>query len=231
MPAQLAANRTIPSRGRELARRNWAVRQTSLARRAGGFAVILLVAVGLGLVHGERPLRTAHAGADASEPRPLPKERAFHGALPESVIEMRDEILAAVHAGDVTELGKAAAWSESKSGVAVDFGSEAGADAAGHWRRISADGAGAEVLAVAANLLALPPARLAIGQDLENTFVYVWPYLAELPPDGLSAAETVDLLRLVPHEAAQDMRKRGSWSWWRLAIAADGTWLVFRRYR
>lgn len=192
--------------------------------------MLLLVAVGLGLVHDEGPLRAAHAEGDASASRWLPKERAFHGTLPESVIEMREEILAAVHAGDVAELAKAATWSESKSGVSVDVGPEAGPNTEGYWKRVSSDGKGAEILAIAANLLALAPARLPIGKDPENTFVYVWPYLAELPLDGLSKAESVDLLRLVPHGAAQDMRTRGAWTWWRLAIAADGTWLVFRRY-
>lgn len=228
--AQFATKRTIRSRALLFAQRKWIIRQTSLPAKASGFAMALLVAVGLCLVHGEGPLRAAHAEGEASASRWLPKERAFHGALPESVIEMREEILAAVHAGDVADLGKAAIWSESKSGLPVDFGPEAAGDPEGYWKRASADGKGAEVLAIAANLLALAPARLPIGKDPENTFVYVWPYLAELPPDGLSAAETVDLLRLVPQSSAQDMRKRGAWAWWRLAIAADGTWLVFRRY-
>lgn len=161
---------------------------------------------------------------------PAPKERAFHGALPENVVEMREEILAAVHAGDVEALGRAAAWSEARTGRGADFGAEAGRDPAGYWRRISADGAGREVLAIAANLLALPPARLAIGKDPENTFVYVWPYLAELPGETLTPTEIVDLLRLVPFETAEAMRGSGKWLWWRIAIAADGTWLAFRRY-
>lgn len=228
--AQFATQRTMPSRALFFAQRKWSFRQTPLPARAISFAIALLVTVGLGLVHGEGSLRSAHAEGDVSTSRWLPKERAFHGALPESVIEMREEILAAIHAGDAADLIKAATWSQSKSGVPVDFGPDAAGDTEGYWKRISSDGKGAEVLAVAANLLALVPARLPIGKDPENTFVYVWPYLAELPPDGLSAAETVDLLRLVPHGTAEDMRKRGAWTWWRLAIAADGTWLVFRRY-
>ena len=160
----------------------------------------------------------------------MTKERAFHGELPESVIEMREEILAAIHAGVIADLGKAAAWSEARSGRSVDFGAGPDADPVGHWTRLSRDGAGLEVLAIAANLLALPPARLAIGKDPENTFVYVWPYLAEAPGQTLTPTETVDLLRLVPAETAEAIRKGAKWPWWRLAIAADGTWLAFRRY-
>lgn len=159
-----------------------------------------------------------------------PKERAYHGALPQNVVDMREEILAAVHAGDVADLAEAAAWSESKSGIAVDFGLANGEDIVQRWKRMSSDGAGAEVLAIAANLLALAPQRIAIGKDLENTFVYVWPYLAELPEGGLHPSETVDLLRLLPYQTASGVRKGGTWRWWRLAIAADGTWLVFKRF-
>ena len=184
----------------------------------------------LGLVHCDCLVRPAHADSAVAERRSLHNERAFHGSLPENVIEMREEILAAIHGGDIGALAKAAAWSESKSGIKVDFGPEAAADPVAYWKRVSADGAGAEILAIAANLLDLAPTRLALGKDFENTFVYVWPYLAELPAEGLSASETVDLLRLVPYPAVTEMRSKKRWRWWRLVIAADGTWLVFRRY-
>ena len=193
----------------------------------------LLVAVALGVVHWDglaHPALAAEPVAPAAPAGAVTKERAFHGELPESVIEMREDILAAIHAAAVADLGKAAAWSEERSGRPVDVGAEAGDDPVGYWTRLSGDGAGLEVLAIAANLLSLPPARLAIGKDPENTFVYVWPYLAELPGDTLTPTETVDLLRLVPAETARVILKGGKWPWWRIAIAADGTWLVFRRY-
>lgn len=153
-------------------------------------------------------------------------ERAFHGALPPSVVDMREQILAAVHAGDVEALRDAIEWNEIKP----DFGAAGNDDPIGYWKRISADGQGREVLAVLANLLALPPARLAIGKDPENTLIYVWPYLAELSLDGLTPAEEVDLYRVLPAAEAKSARAAKKWSWWRLAIGADGTWHTFRRY-
>ncbi len=155
----------------------------------------------------------------------MPKERAFLGALPQSVVDMREQILAAVHAGNVAELRDAIEWNE----MTPDFGA-AGDDPIAYWKKISADGEGREVLAVIANLLALPPARLAIGRDPENTSVYVWPYLAELPADRLTPAEEVDLYRLMPPTQAKAQKNAKKWSWWRLAIGADGTWHTFRRY-
>lgn len=205
----------------------------SLPRLSRGGITILLVTLAFSLVHGDGRAPAAHAGEPASSKTAnIPShERAFQGELPENVVEMREEILAAIHTGEVAELGKAAAWSEARSGRPVDLGLGAGEDPVSFWKRQSKDGAGRDVLAAAANLLALPPARLAIGQDPENTFVYVWPYVAELPGDALTPTETVDLLRLVPAETAAAIGRGGSWPWWRIAIAADGTWLAFRRYQ
>lgn len=189
-------------------------------------SIPLLVAAAFWLVHDHSPVRRAHAGDKAPAAREAPKERAFHGALPQSVVDMREMILAAVHAGDVAELEDAIAWNE----IPPDLGAAAQADPIGHWKRVSADGEGREVLAVLANLLALPPARLAIGRDPENTLVYVWPYLAELPLDRLTPAEEVDLYRVMPAAAARAAKTAGKWTWWRLAIGADGVWHTFRKY-
>jgi hypothetical protein len=192
----------------------------------GRLCVVLLVAAAFCLVHAGGPALRALAGEKEAPARAQPKERAYHGALPQSVVDMREQILAAVQAGDVAELKDAIEWNEIKP----DFGAEANADPITYWKKISADGEGREVLAVLANLLALPPARLAIGKDPENAQVYVWPYLAELPPDGLKPAEVVDLYRLMPPAAAKAQQGAKKWSWWRLAIGADGTWHTFRKY-
>lgn len=185
----------------------------------------LFVTAGFWLVHDHSPFALAHAGEKAGA-AVAPLERAFHGALPQSVIDMREMILAAVHAGDVSMLRDAIEWNE----IAPDFGPEGQADPISYWKRISADRQGREVLAVLANMLALPPARLAIGRDPENAHVYVWPYVAEMLPHGLSPAEEVDLYRLMPVSEARAMMAAKKWSWWRIAIGADGTWHTFRKY-
>ena len=40
-------------------------------------------------------------------------------------------------------------------------------------------------------LLAVGAAEVSRGQDPENNAVYVWPYLAELPLDGIPAPDLV----------------------------------------
>ncbi len=191
---------------------------------SGRYRVVLLVAVAFWLVHAVSPAFRALAGENDPQ-YGAAKERAYHGALPQSLVDMREQILAAVHAGDVAELKDAIEWNEIKP----DFGA-GNDDPIAYWKKISGDGEGREVLAVLANLLALPPARLAIGKDPENTQVYVWPYLAELPLDTLKPAEEVDLYRLMPPAAVKAQKAAKKWSWWRLAIGADGTWHTFRKY-
>jgi hypothetical protein len=149
----------------------------------------------------------------------------FMGKLPANVAEMRDAILAAIHSGSMDELKTAIEWSELRP----DFGDGAGSDPIAYWKRISADGEGRETLAALANILSLAPAELPIGKDPENNAVYVWPYLAEAPLEKLSASEEIDLYRLMPPAAAKAMRDKRKWTWWRLSIGSDGTWLSFRK--
>lgn len=147
------------------------------------------------------------------------------GKLPANVAEMRDAILAAAHSGSMEDLKVAIEWNELKP----DFGDEAQGDPIAFLKRISADGEGRETLAALANILALAPAVLPTGKDPENNSVYVWPYLAELPLEKLTPGEEVDLYRLMPPAAAKAMREKKKWSWWRLAIGADGTWHSLRK--
>lgn len=153
-------------------------------------------------------------------------ERAFLGDLPGNVAEMRDAILAAAKSGRIEELRTAIEWNE----LQPDFGAEAKDDPIGYWRRLSADVEGREVLALLVTMLEMPPHKLAIGPDAENAGVFVWPYVAELPLDGLKPAEEVDALRVMPAEIFKSLKLSKKWSWWRLAISADGTWLTFRKY-
>lgn len=193
---------------------------------AVSLSVALLVTAVICLVHGDWLAFPAVAGEKASADRAPPKERAFYGALPQSVVDMREQILAAVHAGTIAELTDAIEWNELKP----DFGAAGKEDPIAYWKRTSTDGEGREVLAIIANLLALPPARLAIGRDPENNTVYVWPYLAELPLDSLTPVEEVDLYRLMSPAQAKAMKAAKTWTWWRIAIGADGTWHTFRKY-
>ena len=88
---------------------------------------------------------------------------------------------------------------------------------------------GWEILAALAEMLEAGYVVLPLGRDLENNRLYMWPYFAEVPLDRLTPAQEVELLRLVPPAAAKDMKGKGKYTHWRLAIGADGTWHSFRK--
>jgi len=185
------------------------------------FLVAALAIVHLGpenRVNAEGP-EILPAAATANAPGP------FTDKLPQNVEEMREGILAAAHLGSIEELKIPIQWNE----LPPDFGDPAKSDPIAYWKKTSADGKGLEILAVLADILSLPAARLATGQDPENNAMFVWPYLAELPLDRLTPSQEVDLYRLMPPAAAQAIREQKKWSWWRLSIGADGTWHSFKR--
>ena len=146
--------------------------------------------------------------------------------LPQHVADLRDAILTAARSGDVNGQLKVAF---DMSGAVSYFGFGVASDPIAALKANSHDGEGREILAALIEVLNLPAATLPFGNDIENNLIYVWPYLAERPIDKLTPAEQVDLYRLVPPEKVAEMRQKGRWTWWRLTIAADGTWLSFKR--
>ena len=110
-----------------------------------------------------------------------------------------------------------------------DFGLPPSDDAIAELKGASVDGAGHETLAALGEILDMPPAALPLGKDIENNLIYVWPYLAERSIDTLTAAEHVDLYRLVPAAKVKQMQDKKRWMWWRLAIGADGSWIMFKK--
>ncbi|MCB1509962.1 MAG: hypothetical protein KDJ36_03595 [Hyphomicrobiaceae bacterium] len=146
-------------------------------------------------------------------------------ALPAPVREMREAILAAAQSGDLKELLIPIQWNE----LPPDFGPGQGRDPRAHFRKISVDGEGREILAILRRILSAPYAVVREGRDIENNKIYVWPYLARMPLTKLSPQQDVDLLALVDRDRYGAMRKAGRYSSWFVMIGADGTWHTFRR--
>jgi hypothetical protein len=146
--------------------------------------------------------------------------------LPDPVADMREAILSAVASGRIEDLHHAWETNELKPDVGVDL---KGADPIVHWKRISGDGEGREILAVLGEILDAGCTVLPLGRDLENNRVYVWPSFAAMDIDKLSPGQEVQLLRLVSPTAAREMRATGRYTHWRLGIGADGTWHFFRK--
>jgi len=138
---------------------------------------------------------------------------------------MREAILSAVSSGRIEDLRDAYDLNELKP----DLAAEPVADPVAFWQQISGDGRGLEVLAALGQILEAGYVVLPTGRDLENNRIYVWPYFAEVPLAQLSPAQEVELMRLLGAAAAREVTVKGRYSWWRIAIGADGVWHSFRK--
>lgn len=182
------------------------------------------------LVHCLGPMQSqaqqTGQGSPRKQPRtPQPQVRYGIEGLPGPVRETREAILSAVQSGRIEELREV----YDHSHPSPDLGADPKGDPVAHWKAISADGQGREVLATLSLLLDAGYVVLPLGADLENNRLYVWPYFAELPLAGLTPGQEVELLRLLPHAAIKDMKAKGKYTHWQLAIGADGSWHSFRK--
>lgn len=192
-----------------------------------GVALVIsscLLALGL-------PALTQAAKTDAAAARqkqqPLLPAQVRYGTdgLPPAVLNMREALLAAIEAGELEELRHAFA----ESGIEPDIGAPAKTDPIAHWRGVSGDGQGRDVLAALSLILDAGYAVVRRGADIENNQLYVWPYFAEIALDKLTPRQEVELLRLVPAGVARTMKEGGKYTHWRLVIGADGTWHALRK--
>lgn len=142
--------------------------------------------------------------------------------LPPEVQRMRQAILQAAATGDIEQLRVPIEMNE----LPPVFGKDAVKDPIAHFKALSGDGEGREILAILVELLTTGYAVKDAGTDKETI---VWPYHAELPPKDLTPGQEVELYRLVPPAALKEMREKGRYSFYRLTIGRDGVWHVFRK--
>lgn len=245
MRRTLSQRLSLPTRCAELHNRQSpkADRYSTRTSRDGAFNAsapisrVILVLTLFGLVHATPgnwllPFLGTHKVQAAPKEKPvLPQPRGpvllSNKTLPGPVLDMRDLIFAAIATGDIEELRLALEWNELRP----DLGIDRKTDAIEHFKAISIDGQGLETLAALADLLSTHPTRLQIGKDLENNDIFVWPGLAESNLKTLSPAQQVQLFRIMPTDEAAKIIKTGEWTWYRIAIGADGTWHVFKKER
>ncbi len=194
------------------------------------FSIIRLIIVlisGAVLVHatsGEGVAQGAKAKKSA-EPAIVTKSKSPGTELPASVAEMRDGILVAVKSGRIEDLQVPIAWNE----LPPAFAAEPTPDPIAYFKKQSGDGEGREILAVLAAILEAGHAIIPVGKDVENSHLFVWPRFAELPLDKLTPEDEVQLYRLITPAMLKSMREKKKWTWYRLAIGADGTWHSFSK--
>lgn len=167
----------------------------------------------------------AAACDDANSPavsQPTYEILKTENALPEPVARTRQAILAAARSGDLAALNRVLQMNELKP----ILGPEPVKDPVAHWKAASADGEGRSVLAALIEVLEADGVRVS-GGGTEET--YIWPAFAELPLDGLTPAQTVEIYRLGEAEAVKQMIAAKTYAYYRVAIGKDGTWHAFTR--
>lgn len=157
------------------------------------------------------------------------KAKPTGDSLPRAVLDMLEQIQAAVHSGYIEDLADAVDWNELKPDLGQGFGPDSVSDPVGYWKSISKDGHGRDILDVLGRLLAGKPAVRPLGRDLENNRLYTWPSFADIPLSKMSPAELDTLAALVPAELLGPKRDKDRYTGWRLTLGADGTWHSFRR--
>lgn len=142
--------------------------------------------------------------------------------LPPAVAKMRSAILQAAASGDVENLRVPIEMNELPPMLA----DEKVPDPMAYWKKLSGDGEGREIMATLIELFRTGFARRAGGTNDE---MFIWPYFSEVPLDTLTPAQEVELLTLVPPARVKEMKQKGKYDHYRLAIAKDGTWHVFMK--
>lgn len=172
------------------------------------------------------PLRAEKTAAEKVLPAPAVNKDVEVlrdiSTLPPQVARMRGAILSAAATGEVENLRVPIDMNELPPMLAA----EKIKDPMAYWREISGDGQGREVMATLIQLFRTGFARKGAGTENE---LYVWPYFAEMPLNALTPAQQVELLTIVPPARMKEMREKGTYDHFRIAIAKDGTWHSFMK--
>ncbi|MFP4539031.1 MAG: hypothetical protein ACLFPA_12105, partial [Dichotomicrobium sp.] len=158
--------------------------------------------LGVALAVGLAP--TAFATDDAPEQRAdtgLPVQRDV-SALPAPVQDMRVSILRAASSGDLEEMRYVLERNEIMPVLTAEGTVE---EPLTHFRRLSGDGEGLEVMAALIEILTSGH----VVKEQPDTEMYVWPHFAERGVADLTPAERVELYRLVSPEEAERMAEEG----------------------
>ena len=193
------------------------------ARLLALLAILLVLSVA-GLVHVADPVRAQAPGEPAARGKTAPIQTGKAGeGLPKPVAEMREAILEAALSGRLDDLRQAIELNELKPVI----GDGSAGDPIASLKRLSADGQGQDILAALMRILGASWAAVPLGADIENNRIYVWPRFAATGITALDANDNAALAAIVPPDRHEAMLKSRIYDYWRIAIAADGTWHSF----
>nr|WP_282449087.1 hypothetical protein [Roseibium sp. CAU 1639] len=154
---------------------------------------------------------TAH-----ESPQDRPQVLYNTDVLPKPVARMHAQLKEAALNGDLKRLRIVLESNEMPP--TLSFG-ETG-DPIEFIKQNSGDGEGFEILAILADILDAGFVHVDAGTPQE---MYVWPYFARYPLDGLTPDQKVELFRIVTAGDFAEMQTFGAWNFYRLGIGPDGT--------
>jgi hypothetical protein len=140
--------------------------------------------------------------------------------LPAEVNRIRRAILDAAMSGQIEAMRVPIEMNE----IPPILAREKLADPIAHWKTVSGDGEGREILATLVQLFRTGFVHKNAGT---GDAIYVWPYFAEMPLDALTPAQEVELLMIVPPSRLKAMKASGRYDHYRIGIGHDGTWHYF----
>ncbi len=181
--------------------------------------IVLVFVYGLAANIPASKAQNATSAKATSEGAPLNILRD-NAALPAPVAKMRMEILKAASSGDIEQMREPVDLNEIPPMVAK----EKTGNLIAHWKSVSGDGQGREVLA---ELIKIFRTGYVRKPQKNSGTMYVWPYFAEMPLEKLTPAQEVELLTLISPARMKEMRARGQYDGYRIGISEDGVWHFF----
>ena len=157
--------------------------------------------------------------AEGSEP--VPEVRTDIEALPEPVRRMRRLLLDSALRGDLPGVARLAGVGETMTQLSLV---QEGEDAETLLRQQAGDEEGLEALAILSEILEAPYVVLDEGTD---DALFLWPWLAGVPLEGLTPEQKVSVYRLMTAGDFQQSQEFGTYVFFRTGISADGEWVFF----
>jgi hypothetical protein len=160
------------------------------------------------------------AQSGTTSPDAVPEILRSEEELPDAVRDMRQKLMEAARSGDMEQLR--ALMEAQPEPPTVAFGDPG--DPIEYLKALSGDAEGREILAILLEVLESGYTRVGAGTAEE---IYVWPYFAQYPVEALTPQQIVELFTLLTAADYEDMKSYGSYTFFRVGIAADGRWLYF----
>jgi hypothetical protein len=167
-----------------------------------------------------RPPAVSASKPDAVKADAVPDIITDVSRLPAPVAKMREQILAAARSG---ELAKVVTVMRSSPAMPV-FSLADDSNPIDYWKATYPDSEGVEALSILVTILETGFVHVDVGTSQE---MYIWPYFARMPIKSLTAAQRVELFRIITGADYKDMLDFGAYAFYRLGIGPDGTWHYF----